>query len=297
MPIAKDVLVMLVQTLRKRFAALSSFRQRVASACIIVPVFLIALYSGGPLFTVLLSALILRGFYEWIRLSYKTMVKIWPSKLEYAAYATLLATICMADFVTYGWAVAALAIGTLCIAVISHLYMERGPREAPTWVCVGVVYMGIAALTIVWLRQEGERLSPEPDWGPLVAVLLQVWATDTFAYLVGRKMGGPKMAPRISPNKTWSGMIGGALGSSVTMAAVAYSLGFIHAKPWFFVFGFILAFVAQAGDLFESYLKRRAGFKDSGSLLPGHGGLLDRIDGLLAAAPVFMLIMYYLVQP
>lgn len=289
---AKDVSVMSVSTFRNYFLKLSSLQQRALTACLIVPAFLIALYSGGMLFTILLSALILRSYHEWIRLSYKTMVHVWPPKLEYAAYATLAATICMADFITYGWSIVVLIVGTIITTIIGHFYLERGPKEAPGFASFGVLYLGIAALSLVWLRQEGEMLSPEPDWGPLATLIVQIWATDTFAYFVGRKVGGPKVAPRISPNKTWSGLMGGAVASSLMMGGMAYGLDFIHAKPWFFVIGFVLALVAQAGDFFESYVKRRAGFKDSGSILPGHGGLLDRIDGLIAAAPVFMIILY-----
>ena len=104
------------------------------------------------------------------------------------------------------------------------------------------------------------------------------WATDSFAYFAGRSIGGPKLAPRISPSKTWSGLVGGLVGAELLGALAAWWLEL--GSPFLYIGG-VMGLVAQAGDLFESWLKRRAGVKDSGTLLPGHGGVLDRLDGLL----------------
>jgi phosphatidate cytidylyltransferase len=109
-------------------------------------------------------------------------------------------------------------------------------------------------------------------------VLIVTWATDILAYFAGRSIGGPKLAPRISPNKTWAGLAGGVIGAALFGALVAWWLGL--GSP-FLAVGGAMGLIAQAGDLFESWLKRRAGVKDSGTLLPGHGGVLDRLDGLL----------------
>ncbi|RZM07236.1 MAG: phosphatidate cytidylyltransferase, partial [Sphingomonas sp.] len=111
--------------------------------------------------------------------------------------------------------------------------------------------------------------------------LLVVWGTDTGAYFAGRKFGGPKLAPRLSPNKTWSGLVGGAITALIVGAVVAV-LGKLSAP--FLGLGGAMALLAQAGDLYESWLKRVAGVKDSGRLLPGHGGALDRFDGLVPVA-------------
>jgi phosphatidate cytidylyltransferase len=124
---------------------------------------------------------------------------------------------------------------------------------------------------------------------PLLWLFLVVWATDIFAYFVGRGIGGAKLAPSISPGKTWAGLVGGMLGAAVVGGIVSTATGgpiwlAIVAAP-------VLAVVAQAGDLFESLLKRRAGVKDSGTLIPGHGGALDRLDGLLFATPVYALLV------
>jgi phosphatidate cytidylyltransferase len=110
-----------------------------------------------------------------------------------------------------------------------------------------------------------------------------VWATDTAAYFAGRPIGGPKLAPRISPNKTWAGLAGGVLASAAIGVVFALSTSIL--TPWLVVFiSAGMAVVEQAGDLFESWVKRRFGVKDSGTLIPGHGGVLDRVDGLLAVA-------------
>ena len=135
-------------------------------------------------------------------------------------------------------------------------------------------------MALVWLRADAPGGMQHVIW-----LLMVIWATDICAYLVGRTVGGPKLAPRISPGKTWSGLLGGVAGASLLGGFAAQALG---AGYWFAAaVGGCLAVIGQVGDLFESALKRRAGVKDSGHLIPGHGGLLDRIDGLVFAAPVF----------
>jgi phosphatidate cytidylyltransferase len=119
-------------------------------------------------------------------------------------------------------------------------------------------------------------------------MMLVTWATDIFAYFAGRSIGGPKLAPRISPNKTWAGLFGGVAGAAVVgaLAASFFGLG----APFFWIGG-IMGVIAQGGDLYESWMKRRAGVKDSGTLLPGHGGALDRLDGLLPVVLATFIIL------
>ncbi|MEP7350169.1 MAG: phosphatidate cytidylyltransferase [Sphingorhabdus sp.] len=143
----------------------------------------------------------------------------------------------------------------------------------------GVIYIGTACFTLITLRS--------PFFGTTVALMIigAVIATDIGAYFVGRNIGGPKIAPRISPSKTWSGLVGGMLASGLTVIAIARVLaagdismgGLYH-----FGAGAAIAMVAQIGDFLQSWMKRRAGVKDSGNLIPGHGGLFDRTDGLIA---------------
>jgi phosphatidate cytidylyltransferase len=138
---------------------------------------------------------------------------------------------------------------------------------------VGVLYAGLPSLCLLSLSWVWETL--------ILWVFVVTWATDIFAYFAGRGIGGPKLAPRISPNKTWAGLAGGVAGAALCGWLLAT---WFEMEPFFLWAGGPLAIVAQAGDLYESWLKRRAGIKDSGSLLPGHGGVLDRLDGLLAVS-------------
>ena len=150
--------------------------------------------------------------------------------------------------------------------------------RAAIWNVAGFLYIAVAALTLLWARSE--------IVGDLVLLLIvgAVVATDIGAYFAGRAIGGPKIAPRISPSKTWAGLFGGMLGAALLLSAIAYSNGLEISSyfPQIALTGAAAAVIAQAGDFFESWMKRRAGVKDSGKLLPGHGGLFDRVDGLLA---------------
>lgn len=146
------------------------------------------------------------------------------------------------------------------------------------WLAGGFVYIGIAALMLAALR----LLPFEPAHVILIALMLAVIGTDVGAYFAGRTFGGPKIAPAISPAKTWSGLFGGMIGAGLGLVLGSYATeGFADLGIKLAV-GPIIAVIAQAGDFFESWMKRRAGVKDSGRLIPGHGGLFDRLDGLLA---------------
>jgi len=142
----------------------------------------------------------------------------------------------------------------------------------------GQVYVGLPILALLWLREQ-------PDNGLILTfwALSLVWATDIGAYFSGRSIGGPKIAPAISPSKTWAGLIGGM--ACATLVAACFHIWFNLASTLVWVTPF-LAVAAQSGDFLESWMKRRAGVKDSGSLLPGHGGVLDRLDGVVTAVPL-----------
>lgn len=181
-----------------------------------------------------------------------------------------------------GWAWGALVLAAAIGMAWEWLAMIR--RRPAAWLpAAGAAYIAPAALALVWLRL------PEPaGFGAVLFVLCVVWASDIGAYMLGRLVGGPKLAPAISPGKTWSGACGGLvaaalvgvaaarLGEGAPRAAMATAAG--------------LGVVAQLGDLFESALKRHFGVKDSGHLIPGHGGLLDRLDAVLLAAPAAALL-------
>ncbi|RJX66063.1 CDP-archaeol synthase [Tsuneonella suprasediminis] len=161
------------------------------------------------------------------------------------------------------------------------------PASEVLWVFFGVIYIGVAALGMVQLRAL---------YLPIffaAGFIVPIIAVDVGAYFIGRALGGPKIAPRISPSKTWAGLAGGILGASIVYLIVGYiwpDSYFVSSEGIFgwksvvgaMILGTFVAALAQAGDFFESWMKRRAGMKDSGRLIPGHGGVLDRIDGLIA---------------
>lgn len=166
-------------------------------------------------------------------------------------------------------------------------FAPRGLSHA-AWMLGGAIYVGVATVTLVALRDDAPV-------APFV-VVLGVIATDIGAYFSGRAIGGPKIAPSISPSKTWAGLFGGMIAAGLVLAVMAGLAGYMSGMSgggqpgaFFhtvvaiaFAAGAALAIVAQAGDFFESWMKRRAGVKDSGKLIPGHGGLFDRVDGLVA---------------
>jgi phosphatidate cytidylyltransferase len=149
---------------------------------------------------------------------------------------------------------------------------------------LSIVYALGAVIALLWLRHQ-----PALGRQTVVWIVVCVWATDVGAYVVGRSAGGARLAPRISPGKTWSGLVGGMAWAAVASAAVGWAFGAGETMGLALI-GAVLAIVDQLGDLLESAAKRRAGVKDSGTLIPGHGGLLDRVDGLAAVLVVVALI-------
>jgi phosphatidate cytidylyltransferase len=167
------------------------------------------------------------------------------------------------------------------------------------YLVAGLIYFSVSFALFALLRAEDEN-----GLYLVFTLMLCVWASDTGAYILGRMIGGPKMAPTISPKKTWAGMAGAVLGPAVAFTAcliAAPALAeFIPNKidvrnkwPILLFYGGLVGYVGQAGDLLVSLMKRKAGVKDSGALIPGHGGILDRIDSLLLIVPVFVAICYY----
>jgi phosphatidate cytidylyltransferase len=165
--------------------------------------------------------------------------------------------------------------------LIARMTVGAGPRLLGT--VLGTAYIGTAAAVLVFLRTAPSL--EHKGVGLVLLVMLPVLATDIGAYFAGRAIGGPKIAPKISPSKTWAGLAGGATAAGlalVVLATLSGSPAAVAILPIYVLAGIIIAVIAQIGDFFESWMKRRAGTKDSGSLIPGHGGLFDRVDGLLA---------------
>lgn len=249
---------------------------RVASALVLIPLALAAVWLGGFWFAVLLAFAGFAMGVEWAMM-------IGPGRREMVVFISLLAAI-SAGFVLSVerlslpvWGLGVLGLG----AVMAFAGLVPALRRAG-WLGVALIYCWTPVYALLWLRTAEGGL-----W--LVAwTLIVVWGTDIGGYFVGRSLGGAKLVPQISPNKTWSGLFGGmalaALASGI--AARWYNLGDELA---FVLAGALLAIVAQGGDILESAIKRHFGVKDSGKLIPGHGGILDRVDGLVTVAPVVAL--------
>lgn len=155
------------------------------------------------------------------------------------------------------------------------------------WGWYGIAYIATACMSMIWLRNMSTPIHPHAGMGLVLYLVSIVIATDVCAYFVGKRIGRNKLAPKISPGKTWEGLAGGVAGAGAAGFLCAAFTPFPFTTTECIVLAMLLAFVAQAGDLFESKLKRDAQVKDSGQLIAGHGGILDRLDGMLTTAPVF----------
>ncbi len=165
---------------------------------------------------------------------------------------------------------------------------DRGDGPEFVWVLPGLVYIAVPCLVLVWLRQ----IEPE-GLAFVIWFCVVLWATDIGAYFAGRSIGGPKLAPKISPNKTWAGFFGGILLAVVSSLVLHEFFNPVMRVSDLVLACILLSIVGQLGDLFESWVKRKLGVKDSGALIPGHGGVLDRIDAILLSAPVAGLIAIF----
>lgn len=252
-----------------------SLALRAASALVLAPIAVGATLHGAPAFDLLVAAGAGVLVWEWDRLCNDGRFGLAGAALLAAALAAVLA----ASLGLMASAVAMVLGGAL---VVDRLAAERG-SPCPHWRAAGAFYVGVPAIALLWLRDEphGERL--------VLWLFIVVWATDIGAYAVGRLVGGPRLAPRLSPHKTWAGLAGGIAAAAAVGAAVAR--GFSSADAGVLAaLSAALAIVAQIGDLAESAIKRHFSVKDMSGLIPGHGGLFDRVDGLLAAAPTVALV-------
>jgi len=178
-----------------------------------------------------------------------------------------------------------LAFLLLAAGTVASFEWARRRNDNPFWHAAGVIYLGVPALALV-----GLRVLPAQGTLIVLGLFLIVWATDTGALVFGKLIGGKKIAPRLSPGKTWAGTIGGSITASMVFGLYIAFISFNVLQAM--LFAFLFSFVAHGGDLFESLVKRRFGFKDSGGLIPGHGGVLDRVDSLFAASVALALLVF-----
>ncbi len=237
---------------------------RVIAALILAPLTIMVVFIGGWLWILLVTAVTIGLFYEW-----HAIVNTTREPRVFAVGVIGLELIGLALW--FGWNGVAFAAAIITPTLIAFLSPDRR-----IWNVGGFVYAAAALIAAVLVR-----LDPAIGLYALVFPLLIVWVTDIGGYFAGRAFGGPKLAPRISPKKTWAGAVGGLV-LSVVIALAATWLGWGRLVP-LLVLGVLLSIVSQFGDLFESWVKRRFDVKDSSQIIPGHGGLLDRLDGFVAA--------------
>jgi phosphatidate cytidylyltransferase len=249
-------------------AAGSSLWPRILAAAILIPAALAAAFTGGWVLAVWTAAAGFAMSREWVRIVHHAPWD-WHLGLHVLALATsqILLALGHAD-----WALSAILFAALIGNVVAQRVGERG-----LWVVLGILYIAVPCLAFVWLRLAGAYGLETMFW--LLAV---VWSTDSAAYLAGSVFGGPKLAPLISPKKTWAGAIAG-LAAGVGISILLAELAGLTATLKFMGASLVLSFLTQCGDLAESFLKRTFGVKDASDLIPGHGGALDRLDGLMFA--------------
>lgn len=261
----------------------SDLALRVGSAVVLAPLAIGVAYLGGWMFAAFWGVAAVVVMWEWTTLvaGADRRSVLMTGIVAVALAVALAASSIVADdhFSNLRFAAAAivLVMGMLASAAIA-------PRGHGFWVAAGVPYAGAMALAPIALRADTAF-----GFVAMIFLFAVVWSTDIAAYFAGRALGGPKLAPRLSPNKTWSGSIGGLAGAVLAAVLVVKVSGVGGILPATLV-AIALSIVAQIGDLFESAIKRRFGAKDAGSLIPGHGGLMDRLDGFVAAAVLACLI-------
>jgi phosphatidate cytidylyltransferase len=182
-----------------------------------------------------------------------------------------------------------LLIGAALVLLVSEWARLCQRAKAPWTTVGGILWIVLAAAALLWVRAD-----PVSGRANLLFLLLLIWASDIGAYVVGRLVGGPRLAPLISPGKTWSGTLGGMAAALAVGWGAAYGLPTGASAVRVAAVALALCVIGQLGDLAESWAKRRFGVKDSGTLIPGHGGLLDRLDALIAAAPFAALLALWL---
>ncbi len=244
---------------------------RVAAAVVLAPATVAIAYAGGWWWASLVTVAAIGLYVEWLMVV-GAMQRPWAAAVGAAALA--LAGLAVAAN-RIGAAAALIAIGVVGAAASSS--------SRRSWAGSGLLYAGMALVAAVLVRHD-----PQTGFVALIFVLLVVWVTDIGGYFAGRSIGGPKLWPRVSPKKTWAGAVGGLAASLLIAVAVAV-LGF-GALTTLLLLAAALSVVSQLGDLFESAVKRKFGVKDSSHIIPGHGGLLDRLDGFVAAIVIAALI-------
>ncbi len=240
---------------------------RAVSAAVLVPAVILDVWAGGiwfHLFAALIGVLMAQ---EWVTIVHR------QNQMQFALHvAGALCGAFLPVAVGLGGTLSVIAVIAAISIALAHFESPGGP----TWRWFGVLYVSIPPAALVVLRNDAQF-----GIAAIIFVLFTVWAADSLAYFSGRIIGGPKLAPRVSPKKTWAGLGGAMVGSAIAALGTGAWLG-LPGLAILATLAAALAVVEQAGDLFKSAMKRHYGVKDSGNLIPGHGGVIDRVDGLVA---------------
>lgn len=251
--------------------------KRIASGIVIGAIALAMTYWSPSLFTILMLVIAAAMSWEWGRMVRGATLTD-PAMIVHV-FAVLLAVLLSASDMA-GLAIASTVIGAIAVGALTFGVGNAQLSGA------GVLYTGLPVVALGWIRGD------EPlGFSATLFVLLSVIVTDIGAYASGRTIGGPKLWPSVSPNKTWSGLIGGVLAASLAGGLFAWVSG-TGSASWLAGLGLVLGLVAQGGDLAESALKRHFGVKDSSNLIPGHGGVMDRMDGIVTASVIAAIVAF-----
>ncbi|MEP2944062.1 MAG: phosphatidate cytidylyltransferase [Hyphomicrobiales bacterium] len=258
-------------------ASPSDFKTRLISALVLAPIVILLAWLGGLWFAALMIVVAAIMYWEWTTITVRAIDIRRDIFAGIIILALIIPVIIMPSMTPVLLSFALIAIGAFVVLIF---------KQKIGWNIAGAGVASSLALCLIYIRN-----SPDHSTGLILLIFLcfSVWAADIFAYLVGRTVGGPKLMPKVSPKKTWSGFLGGMAGAIFTGSMVA----FIAAPDKIILFSFValaVALAAQVGDLIESAIKRHFNVKDASNLIPGHGGVLDRVDGLTLAAYAFVII-------
>ncbi len=276
----------------------SMLTQRLAVAAVGLPLLAALLFAPERIFAATVTTVIAAATIEFLRASQSQAAldlapesaPAWSTAVAGGVLAALLAATLRTVIEVPIWSPAAL-LGVTALALALVLWPALGEPTAGAWFLGGVLYVGVLGAHLLLLRTL-------PDGAAWVAVLLgTTFATDTGAYAAGRLVGRHLLVPVISPAKTWEGLAGGLVAGGAATVGLTAALGIAPAVPWTAALAVGLPLAAVAGDLLESALKRRMGVKDMSTLLPGHGGLLDRLDSLLTVAPLLYWVLWFALPP
>lgn len=252
----------------------SDLRKRALTAALLGPIAILCIWLGGYWWSAIMAVCVAGLAWEWVKLCGASTRRVPGMIVPVSIVLAILAAVLGKPL----WGLAILLLGS---AATRFLIKAGHPGISRVWLPFGILYVGLAGVSLIELRHD-DSLGRDN----VIFLILVIWASDISAYVTGRSLGGPKLAAMISPNKTWSGAVGGLAGAVIIGMSVAVLMDRDAGLLQVAVVAALLGIATQAGDLFESWIKRRFGVKDSSGLLPGHGGLLDRLDGVLAAAPL-----------